>query len=136
MRAAYLALVIAFHISIPVTFEADAIAMLLHGYGLDVAFLQFDRSNYAMLGRRYQAYSESFWLAHYLAVIGVVIWIVTFFSSVWALFMRIKKKVTLAPYILDYVTLFFSSIMMVLILLILVPSVIYGSGYYLRTIPG
>ncbi len=128
IRMAYVALVIAFYISIPVTFEADAIAILLHGYGFDIAFDLFDRADYAMVGHRYQAYSDSFWLARDLAVTGMAIWISAFFSSMWALFMRIKKKVTLAPYILDYVTLFVSSIMLVILVLLLIPPVIYGMG--------
>ncbi len=81
IRTVYLALVIAFYISIPVALEADAISILLHGYGLDVAFELFDRSNNEMVRHSYQAYSESSWLMHYLAVTGFVIWIVTFFAS-------------------------------------------------------
>ncbi len=136
-RAAYLALVIAFYVSIPVTFEADVVAMLLHGYGPDVALGLFkSAADPGMQGQWDQAYNESFWLIHYLVVAGFYTWIAAFFFSIAALFMCIKRGVTLAPYILDYVTLFFSSIMMVPLLLILVPGWIYGRGHYMLTILG
>lgn len=128
-RAVYLALVIGFYVSIPVAWNADVVAMLVHGYSLDVSFRLFDRVADREMAKQWdEAYQQSVWLMHYVAVGGVAIWVSAFISTIWALFIRIKKRIILLPYLFDYMTLIASSIMLVLVVLILLQPAFYGMG--------
>ncbi len=126
IRTAYLGIIFAFYLSIPVFWNGAKIAILLKGYSPHIALKEFDVSNGEMIGLYYDAYRDSFPIVRYIAWICAAIWIITFISSASVVWRRFFGRQIIAPYKLDIIT---TVISLCVIGLAILAGLIFGNGW-------
>lgn len=102
-----------FYISIPVTLAADKIAILVKGYGINLALYRFGADDHEMFKRYYDAYRNAFPLMHDIVLAGILMWVTAFVFFAFMVFMRFNRKIICLPAKLDLITVLVSLGLMV-----------------------
>lgn len=123
LKGAYLIIIIVFYLSIIIGFNKEKIALLVHGYDIELAFKKYDVINdHEMISKYYYAYEESAKTITLITRAAIAIWIVTLLFSSYVVY---TKTVTL-PIKLEVITLFIS--LTIVALFVLLPALLFGKG--------
>ncbi len=133
-KVAYRLLLAAFFVSCLIIWKGEVIALLLKGYGINLALQGFDPNVSDEMLRKYShAYDDAFPLMHYMTAASVIIWVITFLASAGVVIARIRRRVIIVSYKLDIVALVASFVLlMAVFLLVVLPVWIYGKDTLLR----
>jgi hypothetical protein len=122
MKRAYIIVVVIFYASVVAGINSSKIALLIRGYGTELAFERYDSNDREMINKHYYAYADSVRTITLLTRTAMVIWVVALLFSIYVA----SNKLVALPYRLEIVTLIASSI--VVVLFILLPFLLFGNG--------